>query len=842
MIEHVLSIINASPTPSLILNANAPDFTIAGANEAFLHMTNSERHRIVGKGIFDAFPQKADDSGSKRRKIIYNSLVHAFLVKKAHKITLLRYDIPIKHTDDHDERFWNFDTYPVLDETGQVKFIIQNPVDVTKMVISDKTSITPDNRLLVDKNFQHPLFNEYPDAISTLDVKGDFISANKVWVDLLESRLEELLKLSFIYFIAPENFDEVFRCFQKAIKGEIQQFDTRVITAKGNSRNIQITNFPIIINNETIGIYTVAKDITLKIKTEQELKSQREKLVDVNEKFVNILESITDGFFAVDHNWKVTYWNKEAERLVGISRKDIIEKNLQDTFSDEVFIKSYAEYKKAMSERISLTFEDYFPQTDTWFQISAFPSKDGGLSVFLKDISLRKQSQEQISVAKENYQNLFNASPIPIWAYDIVSLRFLDVNDAAVDQYGYTREEFLSMSLVDIIPKEDFQTVEEIGQNTKDPSCFRKMTLRHIKKSGEVIVVYSQRNAITFDNKDARLVVATNITEKLKVEDALKASEQRFRSLIKEGSDLIAILDINGAYQYVSPTSKTVLGIEADRFIGKTLFDFIYEDDKERVIDQFAMLATEKRIEISPYRFKGNKGFIWVETIVTDMTDEPAVAGFVANSRDVTQRIQNESMLKENMERFDIVLEATSDTIWDWDLVNNTVIRNRSSNNKKELFTNDWWTNLVHPEDKDRVLKKIKLHIKNKKAKWKDEYRFRDVNGNYKFILDRGFLIYNKEGQAIRMIGAMQDVTERENYVKEIKDQNTKLREIAWIQSHLVRAPLSRIMGVANLLSHPDCDETTKKELLEYLDQSTAELDDIIRDIVKKAEILDGKG
>jgi PAS domain S-box-containing protein len=606
MIEQVLSIISASPTPSLILNANAPDFTIAGVNEAFLHLTNSERHHIIGKRIFDAFPQKADDSSSKRKKIIYNSLVHAFLVKKAHKITLLRYDMPVKQAKSHGARFWNFDTYPILDDTGQVKFIIQNPVDVTQMVISDKAGITFDTKLLVDKNFQHPLFDKYPDAISTLDLKGNFISANKVWVELLECNLKELLKLSFISFIAVENFDEVFRCFQKAIKGEIQQFDTRIITAKGNSRIIQITNLPIIINNEAIGIYAVAKDITLRVKTEQELKSQQKKLNDYTE--------------------------------------------------------------------------------------------------------------------------------------------------------------------------------------------------------------------------------------------ALKASEQRFRSLIQEGSDLIAIVDTNGTYKYVSPTSKAVLGIEADYFIGKNAFDFIYEDDKQRVIDDFARLTVEKRIKISPFRFKNNNRLIWVEAIITDMTDDPAVGGIVANSRDITQRIENELRLKENMERFDIVLKATSDTIWDWDLVTNKVIRNRGFNNKRELFTNDWWTNLVHPDDKERVLKKIRLHIKNKKARWQDEYRFRDVNGNYKFILDRGFLIYNKEGDAIRMLGAMQDVTEREKYIKEIKDQNTKLREIAWIQSHVVRAPLCRIMGISNLLANPDCDEITKRELLEHLNQSTAELDDIIRDIIKKAEILYEKG
>lgn len=289
----------------------------------------------------------------------------------------------------------------------------------------------------------------------------------------------------------------------------------------------------------------------------------------------------------------------------------------------------------------------------------------------------------------------------------------------------------------------------------------------------------------------------------------------------------------------MSPTSKAVLGVKPEYFIGKNAFDFVYEEDRERVINQFAALATEKRIEVSPFRFKSNKILRWIETVATDMTDEPSVNGIVTNSRDVTHRIENELKLKENIERFDLFLKATSDTIWDWDLLTNKVIRNKGQNsvfyNKRGVPSEGWWNDLIHPDDKDRVRKKLQLCIKRKEKKWSDEYRFQATDGTYNFILDRGYLIYNEKDVLIRMLGAMQDVTERENHIKEIEEQNIILREIAWMQSHVVRAPLCRIMGLAELLRLPDTDELTKEDIFNYIIESIQELDQITKDIIKKA-------
>lgn len=371
---------------------------------------------------------------------------------------------------------------------------------------------------------------------------------------------------------------------------------------------------------------------------------------------------------------------------------------------------------------------------------------------------------------------------------------------------------------------------------------FNKSSVRHLKKSGELIFADVEGNSITYENKEARLVLVVDVTKKLKAEQALEASERRFKALVQEGSDLIAILDTAGNYQYVSPTSRSILGLEATYFIGKNAFDFIHEEDKAGVIGQFGLLSVQKCVKITPFRFKdSNNRYRWIETIITNMADDPAVGGIVANSRDVTPRIENEIKTRESIDRFNTVSKATSDAIYDWDLLTNKFEWNKGI---KGIFghkpggscTLNWWYNQIHPNDLERVVKKVRLQIQTKKSRWKDEYRFRCADGSYKFVLDRGFLLLNENKQPVRMIGAMQDITERVNYIKAIEEQNLRLRQIAWTQSHVVRAPLSRIMGLSNLLCNYDTDEAIRKELLPHLNNSAKELDDIIRDIVKKTE------
>lgn len=559
--------------------------------------------------------------------------------------------------------------------------------------------------------------------------------------------------------------------------------------------------------------------------------------------------------------------------------------------------------------------------------------------------------------------NLFNLSPIPTWVFEVSSLSFLDVNVAAQESYGYTKDEFLSMTINDIRPVDDIEEVTNIVKENTKTKIFYKNSFKHLRKNGEMIDVEIASNPITFNGKAARLVSATDISEKLKAQQALSLNEKRFVALVQDGSDMITIIDEEFRYKYVSPASKKVFGVAPDFFIGKKAFAYIHEDDKPRIEQEAMQIWENKHIQLSPYRYRDLDGnWLWIETRATNLFNDPAVQGIVCTSKDVTERINNEKILQENIERYNIVSKATSDIIWDCNFIENTIIWNKAIKgilkyNNKEQTSYEWWKENIHDDDRQRVVKKIEEHLLSGVSNWHDEYLFLCGDGYYKCIYDRGFLLFDENGKAYRMIGAMQDITEKKeeeawskllesavvnasdgilitsaakhpliiyvndallamsgytreeligehpsilhgshsdqdslnkllnavereescklelvNYTKqgkayhvsitltpvhepngklarwvsirrdvsehwkhmnEIEQQNKKLNQISWMQSHVARAPLARIISFVELLELTKSDEE-RKEIMQHLKYSTDELDKIITTIANQ--------
>ncbi|MBL0012676.1 MAG: PAS domain S-box protein [Flavobacterium sp.] len=140
--------------------------------------------------------------------------------------------------------------------------------------------------------------------------------------------------------------------------------------------------------------------------------------------------------------------------------------------------------------------------------------------------------------------------------------------------------------------------------------------------------------------------------------------------------------------------------------------------------------------------------------------------------------------IKESNERYDIVAKATSDTIWDWKIQEDDFIWNKGIQGvfgyKKEEVgkTSKWWFDRIHPEDSIKMSIKLYSFIEQKTEKWQDEYRFKCADGTYKYVFDRGFLVKDEDGNAIRMIGAIQDVTKQKE-----EEQRLKLLETVITQT-----------------------------------------------------------
>lgn len=564
--------------------------------------------------------------------------------------------------------------------------------------------------------------------------------------------------------------------------------------------------------------------------------SFEKQLQNYKRRISNILESFTDAFFELDSNWVVTYWNKEAERLLLKSREDMIGKNIWEVYEEAIPLKFYTEYHRAVIENVAVRFQEYFEPLKMWIEVAAFPSGEG-LSVYFKDITAHKLATEQLQKEKQRYLDLFNLSPLPQWVYDFETLAFLDVNEAAINHYGYTRAEFLQMTINDIRPAEDLDRLRMILSNKISLGDSNRVAVRHCKKNGELIYVTVEGNSVRFEDREARLVLVIDHTEQIKVEQALAASEQRFKALVQDGSDLIAIIDTEGKYKYVSPTSLRILGIKATDLIGKNVFDLMHPEDKKVTLKDFQHLKYQKQLQLLPFRFKNAEGeYRWIETIITNMIDDPAIEGMICNSRDITERIESKIKMEESISRYNIVSKATSDVIWDWNILTGKTVWNKGIQGifgyAKNTFSRDWWSIKIHPEDLEQVLTAFELVIRHKKNRLQIEYRFRCSDGTYKSVLDRSFVLFNENGEPVRMIGSMQDITERNRHLHAIESQNTRLKEIAWIQSHEIRAPLARIMGLIDLLDDFAANND-REDCVRHLKSSAKELDLAIRGIMQ---------
>lgn len=452
----------------------------------------------------------------------------------------------------------------------------------------------------------------------------------------------------------------------------------------------------------------------------------------------------------------------------------------------------------------------------------------------------RKGKDFKLSESERKYKALFDFSPLPMWVLDKHTLQFLNINDAATELYGYSEEEFLSMNIRDLWA-EDSQTIIENTWKLNYRDSFGMM-VKHNKKDGEGIYLEIKSNPIEFDGKEARVTQAINITAQMAAEEALVSSEKRFKALVQDASDLIMILDFEGKLSYVSPSSNQMFGFLNSEMLQNNFFYYIHEEDVASVNEHLLKLHKKKRIQIPFYRIKTASGkWRYIETILTNLSDDPSVNGLVANSRDITEFIKQENKLISSLKRYDIVAKATSDIITDYDIVNDKMYYNEGIENifgytKSEIeSTGNWFNDKLHPEDKERVMKYTEAGNKLKTLNIKIEYRFKCADGSYKYVLDRSYLVTDNEGNTQRIIGAMQDITETKNYIQTIEDHNSRLKDIAWTQSHVVRAPLARIMGLIDLIqSDPNIDE--QSQLLDHINTSAKELDDIMQKITRKTE------
>jgi PAS domain S-box-containing protein len=393
---------------------------------------------------------------------------------------------------------------------------------------------------------------------------------------------------------------------------------------------------------------------------------QKETEIEINNSRLGLLEAqkfSRIASFSIDFNRRICSFTEHASLLLNVDPTELVfdeglvhrlRRNVHPedlTLIDNFWQQSMIERKEIRLD-FRILLEENQIQYLNWNMQPEF--SESGELIFvrgtLQDISERKLLEDKASTAKLIIEN----SPAVLFRWKIAEHWPVLYVSSNISHFGYTEDDFISQRIQysDIIHFEDLKRVSDEEEEKKLKGTLNySQEYRIITGHGETRWVEDQTVVVCddFGNALYHQGIILDITEEKIAKFALQESEQRFRSLVQNSTDITTILELDGTVRYVSPIFYRMFGYSPGDILGENVFDFIHEDDIQDVQDVFIELKNTKH-QTNPIELRlRNKLGEWkyLESVGINLTDLPAVSGLVINSRDITERIDNEHQLKE---------------------------------------------------------------------------------------------------------------------------------------------------------------------------------------------------
>ncbi len=352
------------------------------------------------------------------------------------------------------------------------------------------------------------LFTISNDLICIATTNGLFLRVNPAFERVLGWTPAELIERPFLDFVVEEDREStITELSRMATGGGPGPFENRYRKKDGGFRRLSWSSMPLA---EAGTIYGIARDVT-------EERGLAERLQET-------LEATTDAFMSFDAEWRFLYLNTEAERMLGRARSTLLGRNVWEEYPAAVGRIYYTEYRRAVAERVAVHFEEHIEQHDRWMDVRAFPTSQG-LDVYLRDVTEARRASRDLEELAGRYQLLFDRNPLPMWVFDAETLKFLAVNEATVAKYEFSRDELLSMTVRAIRPPEEVAKLEAKVANAPQGLEHAGMW-QHRTKSGRLLTMEIYNDRIPFANRQARLVLAVDVTERLALEQQLRQAQK----------------------------------------------------------------------------------------------------------------------------------------------------------------------------------------------------------------------------------------------------------------------------------------------------------------------------
>ncbi len=360
---------------------------------------------------------------------------------------------------------------------------------------------------------------------------------------------------------------------------------------------------------------------------------------------IAVLERMTDGFYATDRDWRITYVNAAMERYMRLPREQLVGRRMWDVVPALEGGELHQRYARAMLTQEADEFESAATVRGQLARIYVYPSAEG-ISVFFRDLSTLREAEQQVKESEQRYWTLFQNSPLPMWLYDRQTLRFLEVNRAATELYGYTPDEFRTMTIKDIRPPEELPRLQEALARSIDQRSSAELFI-HRYKDGSLHPVEISSHALQLPGGKAQLVIASDITAQVEAAARLKEAHRLTAALVHSAPVAIVACDPELRVTSWNPAAERLFGWGAAEVLGRPL-PFLPEDEEEetrqRIRREFQTGVPTDGVEVRCRHRDGSGLYVLLSSALLH-DDQGQINGRVAFMVDLSERRQLEEQL-----------------------------------------------------------------------------------------------------------------------------------------------------------------------------------------------------
>jgi PAS domain S-box-containing protein len=429
------------------------------------------------------------------------------------------------------------------------------------------------------------------------------------------------------------------RMMQRALEGETGHLETRTIRKNGEAFDVEIRYLPILHRGEP-HVLAIARDITE--------RREREKALRASEaQYRAIFEAATDSLQLLDARHRVVDVNPAYERMYGKLRENVVGKGLDELVPAAFRAERLALVERALAGEIAELQSTGFRGDGTPFdlEVRCIPFEHHGELHVLgiaRDITERKRAEQALRASEARYRTLFEMESAAVVLVDVDTLQLVDVNLAAVQMYGRTREELLQLTAKDLSaePEATVPSIREGGGALNIPLRW------HRRRDGSRFPVEITANRLELDGRQIVLATIRDITERKRAEQALRDSEEQYRAIFNASADALVLRDAGFRIVDVNATYEAMSGFTRDLVLGQ---DRVIANPPEvaeriRALHARALAGEPIALETTLVRRDGTRYDLELRGVPIQHRGAPHV---LYMGRDVTARRQEEDKRHE---------------------------------------------------------------------------------------------------------------------------------------------------------------------------------------------------